>query len=257
MTGSQPAPVRPEDATSYEEFVERLGQERALSFMWGDSLRTRFLWAAVFVLGTPGYIFLLFGAVRGFPGIWWEWVFGLIFLGLAAGSAAVLIRHHRREKRRKQQVDRLVREWRDRALRGQVQLSKSGRPRDEAIEEARLRARMRVEQVAAGSEPRLGLTSMRLLKAGAYGVSAVVPMFLILMTAGVFGAPVSAQLAILALMGTFALAGFILMVIALSRQRREQARMLARMDQAVREEHARLQQAVHQDAEPPRAGQPS
>lgn len=231
--------LRPEDATSYEEFADRIGAERASFLSWQFSRRATLLWAGAYLPCCLGWI-LLMAAIRSFPAALWAWPAAVILLGVGAGSAVVLIRRSRRERRRSRELDRMTGEWRDHALHGQVQLSRSGRPEDEREWATRLRFRIKVDEAAVGPAPHRRRRSTVLMTAAASSMWATAPLFPLLVTAGLFGAPGSIAIPLLALLLGLLLAGGVLLAIGGWRALREQAQMRARMEQAQAEARARV-----------------
>lgn len=250
VAASPSPPVRPEDASSYQEFREGADGERASLDGRDSSRRTSLLWLLACLLTGPGYLLLLF-AVRGLPGSWWEWLSGLVLFGPGATSAGVLIWQGCRNRRRTRELDRLQREWEDRAERGQARLSRSGRPDDEQAEAGRLRPRMLVDRAAAEAAAGRRLPATGLMKAGWYLRLAGVPAFYLLLSALLWvDAPGGVVIGGLLLAAAFPVAGFVLVAIAGSRLRTEDAEFRARVRQAQEELVARRN--AGQDPWPPR-----
>lgn len=248
MAASPFPPVRPEDASSYEEFIE--GAERERATVDGRDSRTSLLWILAFLLTGPGYLLLLF-AVRGLPGSWWEWLSGVALVGPGAATAGVLIWQGRRNRRRTRELDRLKREWEDRAVRGQVRLSRSGHPDDERKEASRLQARMLVDRAAAEAAAGRRLPAVGLMKAGWCLRLVGAAAFYLLLTALVWvDVPGGVVIAGVLLVPAFPVAGLVLDRLAASGLRAEDAEFRARARQAQEELVARRN--AGQDPWPPR-----
>ena len=248
MAASPSPPARPEDASSYEAFIEDAERERASTN--GRDSRTSLLWILAFLLTGPGYLLLLF-AVRGLPGSWWEWLSGVALFGTGAATAGVLIRRRRSNRRRTRELDRLQREWEDRAVRGQARLSRSGHPDDERKVASRLQARMLVDRAAAEAAAGRRLPAAALMKAGWCLRLAGAPAFYLLLTALVWvDMPGGVVIAGVLLVPAFPVAGLVLDRLAASGLRTEDAEFRVRVRQAQEELVARRN--AGQDPWPPR-----
>jgi hypothetical protein len=250
VAASASASVQPDGATSYEEFLERADLERASMDGRDSHRRTSLLWLLACLLTGPGYLLLLF-AVRGLPGWWWQWLSGLVLFGPGAASAGVLIWQGFRNRRRTRELDRLQREWEERAVRGQARLSRPGPPDDEQAEASRLRARMLVDRAAAGAAAGRRLPATGLMKAGWHLRLAGAAAFYLLLSALLWvDAPGGVVVGGLLLAAAFPVAGFVLAAIAGSRLRTEDLEFKARVRQAQEELVARRN--AGQDSWPPR-----
>ncbi len=131
--------LRPEDASSWEEFQARSTVEqaqcRAATSSWRDIglsvLSAFFILIAIFfwyvVATTPG------------PARWMGLVFALITTGVVVWALGKVMRRGVRGSRRYVQLDRLREEWHARAERGEIPQTTPGGPKvwqDEAEAEA-------------------------------------------------------------------------------------------------------------------------
>ena len=112
----------PEDATSYAEFLERFGSERAAEMSRTLSRATTLRWLIGMVSFWVGFVLLMPAIVQ--PGASWEqWTAGLgfaaVFLGLVANEIWRAAKAHQRH----QMLDRLARRWQERAASGKAPLS--------------------------------------------------------------------------------------------------------------------------------------
>lgn len=121
--------LRPEDATSLEEFQARRvieqAQCRALNSSWaaiGQTLLSS-------LLGFVDIFFWFVVATSSGPGFWMGLVFALIFAWLFLLCFGKVMRRGVRGSKRYMQLDRLSKEWQARADRGEIPRTRPGGPK--------------------------------------------------------------------------------------------------------------------------------
>lgn len=121
--------LRPEDATSWEEFQARStieqAQCRAVNGSWKDIGR-------IVISAVPGFGALIFWigvAMAHNAGRWFLLVFALICTGLFSWGFGGVMRKGVRGSRRYMQLDRLREEWQARVERGEVPQTTPGGPK--------------------------------------------------------------------------------------------------------------------------------
>jgi hypothetical protein len=188
----KPAPLRPEDATSYEDAAERVGRERSVYARQRGSLLSSLLWVVLVTCGPLAWVLLL--VIReSSPVFSWEWASEFILSGAFICAASVLawrgIRMHRRGVR----LDALMQEWRVRTNIPPLEPKQVPSPTDSR---------------------RVGVIC---------GVAMVVGWG----TPGVFGAPPSIAVTLTALPMICMMVVYVLFPIRAARQRKELDRMIA------------------------------
>jgi hypothetical protein len=192
----KPGSPRPEDATSFEEFMQRVARERSSSMLRGVSLRSRLLWVVAVICGPLAWAFVLV-LLKSTVLALWEWVCAVTFSGVFISTASFLAWRGIRTRRREVQLDGLVEEWRVRA----------SIPPPEPT-------------------PRPSPTDFMTAGVGAIGAGAAA--FFVAVTAAAFGAPSGFAVALIVIMPTCALVGFILVAIGAARLQKELDRTVAK-----------------------------
>lgn len=226
--------LRPEDATSYAEFLERLGKERSRTLMGQFSLATRLRWV-LGVISTPiGFILLLGALVESRSALWWEWAVGGGCVAIVVWLAATGIRQSLRAHRRRRELDELVRVWRERAGKGQVPLSTASGLVEQWKEASDMRLQLRVahdlDRAEAAQPPSSGPSSDALMYASVASVGIGLLCLLVLFVAAALHAPILVLWALLVAMPLCGLVGLAVYVVSGRRQRAEFARTMAVLD---------------------------
>jgi len=229
MPRKSPRP-RPEDATSYADFLQRLGSERGAEIRREFSPATNLLWLIGIFSLAIGFIFLLH-AVAEPPAPWWVWAVGLgssaLFLGLVASE----IRHAVRAHVRHELLKRLARQWDERAASGEVPLSTARNLVQRVREELDMRTNLAVARDLQQAEasvppvPRNRSTTYMYASLGALGAGVL--SFFVLITASAFQAPTGVLVALLVAMPGFGVVGLILSRLANRAVQAQQARTMA------------------------------
>jgi MFS family permease len=219
----------PEEATSYADFQRRLGAERAASILSSNSLSTR-LRLVIGTLSFPiAFVFLLSILIAPSAARWWQWVIGI---GLAVVVIGLVLRAMWRwagRHRRREQLDRLTKEWRGRALKGEVPLSSAADPTQRWKEEAELRAQFdferELDRAGASARPEPAISMMTLAMAGVVSVMAGAVCFFLAVLLAALDAPLGVRVALIIAMPSFAALGLIFMLLALLAARASSARL--------------------------------
>ena len=121
--------LRPEDATSLEEFQARRvieqAQCRALNSTW-TAIGQTLLWA---LFAFVDIFFWFVVATSSGPGFWLGLVFALVFAYLFLLFFTKVMHRGVRGSKRYTQLDRLSRNWQARADRGEIPRTTPGRPK--------------------------------------------------------------------------------------------------------------------------------
>jgi hypothetical protein len=101
--------LRPEDATSWDDFLDRIAQER---FARSDSRRSvgSFRWIMAGAL-LPVSLMVLFSYTAGWHGLWWEWPAALAPLAIVVRMAFAAARRIERDDQRLRELDLLELGW--------------------------------------------------------------------------------------------------------------------------------------------------
>ena len=102
-------PLRPEDATSWDDFLDRIAEERS-----AKSDRARSIAPGRWVVLGAGPLVLsvvLSSYAANWHGRWWEWPAALIFLTLLFRMALAAAQRAERDDRRLEELDRLELGW--------------------------------------------------------------------------------------------------------------------------------------------------
>lgn len=218
--------LRPEDASSYDEFLSRLARERNSSATYEGSPLAGLPWAVVSVTTPLAFAFILV-ALKGSASLW-VWPCAVACSALAIGTAGFLVRHMVRTSRRHRQLSQLAREWQERALRGEIPMTESGGPIAEWLAGARLRRDVKVEQSFGPLPPERRPSSMDLLIAGAVAFGMGPVMLFASIATAFFGGPLRVTVVLIVLIVVFGVLGFVLIVAGASRGRRELDQVTAR-----------------------------
>ena len=122
-------PLRPEDATSFEEFQARCvveqAQIRAINSSWKDI--GRMILSGFVALGA--ILFWVGVAADHDAGRWFLLLFALICTGLLVWLFGKIERRGVRGSKRYRQLDRLSKEWQAKAERGEIPQTTPGGPK--------------------------------------------------------------------------------------------------------------------------------
>jgi hypothetical protein len=129
MTDHRHDLLRPQDATSWEEFQDRWVIERArytaTRRSWKDTGRV----AASVIPGLAAVVFWAAFAVTGDAGRWLLLVLALVCTALCGWAAGGVLLRRWRGRRHRHELDRLRDEWHTRTERGEIPRTTPGGPK--------------------------------------------------------------------------------------------------------------------------------
>lgn len=101
--------LKPEDATNWDDFLDRIALERAARSTHRESFaRCPWVLTGALLLLVP---LLLIGYATGRGGSWWEWVAAIVLLTVVGRMIAVAARHAEVDDERLRELDQLELAW--------------------------------------------------------------------------------------------------------------------------------------------------